>query len=125
MKKYYDTVLQRVPTADGVRYALTETSSLGEIAPEVYAQRHAEEGKTLMRYCVGVTTGSHDDKKPALHCAVPALIAVDYSAIWRDARMMEKTSWEPSSEAGPITKLMMLLLVSTREALQKFMVSLL
>jgi len=48
------TVLQRVPTADGVRYALTETSSLGEKAPEVYAQRHADEEETLMRYCVGI-----------------------------------------------------------------------
>jgi len=48
------TVLQRVPTANGVEYALTKASSKGEKAPEVYAQLHAEEGGTMRRYCAGI-----------------------------------------------------------------------
>ncbi len=48
------TILQRVSGANGERYALVNTSSLGEKAPEAYAKLHAAEGKKLMRYCVGV-----------------------------------------------------------------------
>lgn len=48
------TILQRVSGANGAKYALVNTSSLGEKAPEAYAQLHADEGRKLMRYCVGV-----------------------------------------------------------------------
>lgn len=48
------TILQRVSGANGERYALVNTSSLGEKAPEAYAKLHAAEGQELMRYCVGV-----------------------------------------------------------------------
>lgn len=48
------TVLQRVPTAEGVKNALVNTSSLGEKAPEAFAALHVEDGNTLSRYCVGV-----------------------------------------------------------------------
>ena len=49
------TVFQRVPSESGGRYALVNTASLGEKAPEVYAERH-DDDKTapLMRYCVGI-----------------------------------------------------------------------
>ena len=48
------TVLERVPVADGVKFALVNTGSLGEKAVEAYARRHADEDASLMRYCVGV-----------------------------------------------------------------------
>lgn len=45
-------ILERVPTADGVRYSLTNTSSLGEKAPEVFNARHQDDGvPPLKRYC--------------------------------------------------------------------------
>jgi len=47
-------VLERVPTADGVRYALTNTSGLGEKAPEVFNERHKDDGQALKRYCKAV-----------------------------------------------------------------------
>jgi len=47
-------VLERVPTADGTRYTLTNTSGLGEKAPEVFNERHKDDGQTLRRYCKAV-----------------------------------------------------------------------
>jgi len=47
-------VLERVPTADGLRYALTNTSSLGEKGPAVFNELHKDEGRTLKRYCKAV-----------------------------------------------------------------------
>ncbi len=49
------TVLQRVPTAEGTKYALVNTYSPGEKAPETYAELHREdENNSLTNYCVGV-----------------------------------------------------------------------
>lgn len=48
------TVVQRIQGEDGIRYALTKTSCLGEKALEVFAERHAEEGETLLFYCTGI-----------------------------------------------------------------------
>ena len=48
-------VLERVPSADGMKYALTNTSSLGEKAPEVFNERHQDDGiSPLQRYCKAV-----------------------------------------------------------------------
>ena len=45
-------VLERVPTADGIKYAVTNTSSLGEKTPEVFEERHQNDGVApLQRYC--------------------------------------------------------------------------
>ena len=49
------TVLQRVPTAEGAKYALVNTSSPGEKAPEAYAELHREdENDSMTKYCVAV-----------------------------------------------------------------------
>lgn len=48
------TILQRVSGANGERYALVNTSSLGEKAPEAFAKLHATEGTKLRRYCVSI-----------------------------------------------------------------------
>lgn len=48
-------VLERVPTAGGTEYALTNTSSLGEKAPEVFNARHQDDGVSpLKRYCKAI-----------------------------------------------------------------------
>ena len=48
-------ILERVPTADGTRYALTNTSSLGEAALEVFKARHQDAAVgQLRRYCRAV-----------------------------------------------------------------------
>ena len=48
-------ILERVPTASGLKYALTNTSSLGEKAPEVFKDRHQDDGVSpVMRYCKAV-----------------------------------------------------------------------
>ena len=48
-------ILERVPTADGTKYALTNTSSLGEKALDVYSERHKDDGMSpVMRYCKAV-----------------------------------------------------------------------
>ena len=48
------TVLESVPIPDGTRYALVNTSSPGEKAPEELARRHPEGDVSLSRYVVGV-----------------------------------------------------------------------
>jgi hypothetical protein len=48
------TVLESVPIPDGTRYALVNTSSPGEKAPEELARRHTEGDVSLSRYVVGV-----------------------------------------------------------------------
>ena len=48
-------ILERVPTKDGLRYAVTNTSSLGEKAVELFNARHQDDGVSpLMRYCIGM-----------------------------------------------------------------------
>ena len=48
-------VLERVPTAEGMKYALTNTSSLAENAPEVFNKLHQDDGVSpLNRYCKAV-----------------------------------------------------------------------
>ena len=47
-------VLERVPTTEGTKYALVNTSSLGEKAPETFDEQHQDSGETLSRYCVGI-----------------------------------------------------------------------
>ena len=46
--------IQRVPVAEGPKYALVNTSSFGEKAPEEFAKRHEDDGKKIMRYAVGI-----------------------------------------------------------------------
>jgi hypothetical protein len=48
------TVLESVPIPDGTGYALVNTSSPGEKAPEELARRHTEGDVSLSRYVVGV-----------------------------------------------------------------------
>ena len=48
------TMLESVPIPDGTRYALVNTSSPGEKAPEELARRHPEGDVSLSRYVVGV-----------------------------------------------------------------------
>ena len=48
------TVLESVPIPDGTGYALVNTSSPGEKAPEELARRHPEGDVSLSRYVVGV-----------------------------------------------------------------------
>ena len=48
------TVLESVPVSEGIRYALINTSSPGEKAPEELARRHPEGDVSLTRYAVGV-----------------------------------------------------------------------
>jgi len=48
------TVLERVPVENGFRYALTNTGSLNEQGVETYAERHADTGEKLNRYCRGI-----------------------------------------------------------------------
>ena len=47
-------VLQRVPAADGLKYALTNTSSLGEKASAEYEKRFGNKEKSVDRYCQAV-----------------------------------------------------------------------
>ena len=47
-------VLQRVHTAEGIRYVFVNTSSLGQKAIEKYAEINADTGRTLERYCTGI-----------------------------------------------------------------------
>ena len=47
-------VLERVPVAEGTEYALTNTGSLGEKAPEAFAERHPESSNNLQRFCKAV-----------------------------------------------------------------------
>ncbi|MBQ9009517.1 MAG: hypothetical protein IJ088_09335 [Clostridia bacterium] len=48
------TVLQRVPAVDGKKYALTNTSSLGEEAVVPFKERHKDDGAQIIRYCRAV-----------------------------------------------------------------------
>ena len=48
------TVLESVPVSQEIRYALVNTSSPGEKAPEEVARRHPEGDVSLTRYVVGV-----------------------------------------------------------------------
>ena len=48
------TVLESVPVSEETRYALVNTSSPGEKAPEELARRHPEGDVSLTRYVVGV-----------------------------------------------------------------------
>ena len=48
------TVLERVPVENGFRYALTNTGSLNEQGVQTYAERHADTGEKLNRYCRGI-----------------------------------------------------------------------
>ena len=45
-------VMERVPAEDGVKFALVNASSLGEGAPAVFNERHADDGNEIHRYCV-------------------------------------------------------------------------
>ncbi len=47
-------ILERVPTADGMKYALVNTSSLGEKAPEIYNEKQQDQGRFIFRYCTGI-----------------------------------------------------------------------
>ena len=47
-------IIERVPTADGIKYALVNTSSLGEKAPEEFNKRHEGEELSIKRYAVGI-----------------------------------------------------------------------
>ena len=47
--------MEHVPTADGAKYALTNTSSLAEQALDVYSERHKDDGNSpVMRYSKAV-----------------------------------------------------------------------
>ena len=46
-------ILERVPAKDGVKYALVNTSSLGEKGAEEFNRRNPDKG-TLQRYCKGI-----------------------------------------------------------------------
>ena len=48
------TVMERVQTPDGLKYALVNVSSLGEESVEEYNQLHSEDGERLTRYTLGV-----------------------------------------------------------------------
>ena len=47
-------IIERVPTADGSKYALVNTSSLGEKATEIFNDMHKDDGRFIFRYCVGI-----------------------------------------------------------------------
>ena len=47
-------ILERVPTENGQKYALTNTGSLGEEAPAVFNELHKDDGIRINRYCKAV-----------------------------------------------------------------------
>ncbi len=47
-------VLERVPTENGKKFALTNTGSLGEAGLAVFNEHHQDDGRELQRYCKGI-----------------------------------------------------------------------